>query len=194
MNRCIPFWGCPSTLLSDNGLQFCAQLATVVYKLLGVHKLTISAYHPSGSGGVERGNGQVWVYNTAATIRKGLRKGADDKVLNEKLSLIWTGPFKTIAVGPSPRLTNPTDARSETSCYILTSPQTCPALLLNLAVERLTPHPPPPLSHHDDATSADKDYYVYAQDSYIYAMDCYIYGEDYYVYAKDSFIYDKDYV
>ena len=48
--------GCPSTLLSDNGLQFCARLATAVYKLLGIHKLTTSAYHPSGNGGVERVN------------------------------------------------------------------------------------------------------------------------------------------
>ena len=53
VNRFIPLWGCPSTLLSDNGLQFCAQLATTVYKLLGVHKLTASAYHPGGNGGVE---------------------------------------------------------------------------------------------------------------------------------------------
>ena len=56
VNRFIPLWGCPSTLLSDNGLQFCAQLALAVYKLLGVHKLTTSAYHPSGNGGVERVN------------------------------------------------------------------------------------------------------------------------------------------
>ena len=56
MNRFIPLWGCPSTLSSDNGLQFCAQLAVAVYKLLGIHKLTTSAYHPTGNGGVERVN------------------------------------------------------------------------------------------------------------------------------------------
>ena len=56
VNRFIPLWGCPSTLLSDNGPQFCARLATAVYKLLGIHKLTTSAYHPSGNGGVERVN------------------------------------------------------------------------------------------------------------------------------------------
>ena len=56
VNRFIPLWGCPPTLLSDNGLQFYAQLATAVYKLLGAHKLTTIAYHPSGSGGVERVN------------------------------------------------------------------------------------------------------------------------------------------
>ena len=56
VNRFIPLWGCPSTLLSDNGLQFCAQLATAVYKLLSVHKITTSTYHPSDNGGVERIN------------------------------------------------------------------------------------------------------------------------------------------
>ena len=54
VNRFIPLWGCPSTLLSDNGPQLCARLATAVYKLLGIHKLTTSAHHPSGNGGVER--------------------------------------------------------------------------------------------------------------------------------------------
>ena len=52
VNRFILLWGCPSTLLSDNGPQFCARLATAVY--YGIHKLTTSAYHPSGNGGVKR--------------------------------------------------------------------------------------------------------------------------------------------
>ena len=51
--------------------------------------------------------GWVWVYNIAATIRQGLRKGADNKVLKEILSLNWTGPFKIIAVGPSSATSNP---------------------------------------------------------------------------------------
>ena len=55
-NRFIPLWGFPSTLLSDNGPQFCARLATTVYKLLRIHKLATSAYQPSGNGGVERVN------------------------------------------------------------------------------------------------------------------------------------------
>ena len=222
VNHFIPLCRCPSILLSDNGPQFCARLATAVYKFLGIHKLTTSAYHPSGNGGVERVNhtmaqvlamicnehqndwdvhlphvkyaynnsvsaatglapnevhivrlprlsltifdrsygvahqnldrdqlaycdlacerqqrayelvreqhvltvarvngrnsalsdallrrpkytagGWIWVYNTASTIRQGLRKGADNEVLKEKFSLNWTGPFKIIAVGPS---------------------------------------------------------------------------------------------
>ena len=35
----IPLWGCPRTILSDNGLQFCSKLSQDVYQLLGVRKL-----------------------------------------------------------------------------------------------------------------------------------------------------------
>eukprot|EP00752_Nemacystus_decipiens_P004782 g4353.t1 len=45
--------------------------------------------------------GWVWVYNSAATIRQGARRDTDDKVLKEKLSLLYTGPFKILAVGPA---------------------------------------------------------------------------------------------
>ena len=56
VNRFIPLWRCLSTLLSDNGPHFYVRLATAVYKLLGIHKLTMSVYHPSKNGGVERVN------------------------------------------------------------------------------------------------------------------------------------------
>ena len=51
--------------------------------------------------------GWVWIYNTAATIRQGSRKNADYKVLKEKLSLNWTGPFKILAVGPCSAASTP---------------------------------------------------------------------------------------
>ncbi len=224
VNRYIPLWGCPVSLLSDNGTQFCSKLSQAVYKLLGVRKVATSSYHPNGNGGVERVNhtmaqmlamvvnerqddwdihlphvesaynnstseatglapnevhmnrlprlpltvierqyarghqsldrdqveycdlaadrqrrsyamvraqhrlsvsrierrnsalgdalsklpvyavgGWVWVYNSESTIRQGVRSGTDDKVLKAKLSLLWTGPFKILAVGPSPK-------------------------------------------------------------------------------------------
>ena len=49
-------WGCPRTIISDNGLQFCSKLSQAVYQLLGVRKLTTSSYNPNGTGGVERVN------------------------------------------------------------------------------------------------------------------------------------------
>ena len=55
INRYIPLWGCPRSMLSDNGLQLCSKLLHAVYKLLGVQKIATSFYHPNGySSRVER--------------------------------------------------------------------------------------------------------------------------------------------
>ena len=44
--------------------------------------------------------GWAWVYNFASTIRQGVKANIDAKVLNAKLALDWTGPYKVLAVGP----------------------------------------------------------------------------------------------
>ena len=54
VNKYIPLWGFPASLLSDNGLKFCSNMSLVVHKLLGMRKIATSAYHPNGNGGVER--------------------------------------------------------------------------------------------------------------------------------------------
>ena len=46
LNEYIPLWGCPVTLLSDNGQHFISKLATIVYDRVGIHKVNTSAYHP----------------------------------------------------------------------------------------------------------------------------------------------------
>ena len=56
VNKYIPLWGCPRTILSDNGPQFCSKLSQAVYQLLGVRKLATNSYHRNGNGGVERVN------------------------------------------------------------------------------------------------------------------------------------------
>ena len=56
INRYIPRWGCPRSILSDNGLLFCSNFFHVVYEILGVQKIATSYYHPSGNGGVEHVN------------------------------------------------------------------------------------------------------------------------------------------
>ena len=33
VNQYIPSWGCPRTILSDNGLQFCTKLSQAIYQL-----------------------------------------------------------------------------------------------------------------------------------------------------------------
>ena len=47
-------WGCPASLLSENGPQLCSKLSLDVYKLLGTRKIATNADHPNGNGGVER--------------------------------------------------------------------------------------------------------------------------------------------
>ena len=44
--------------------------------------------------------GRVWVYNSASTIRQGVKANTDAKVLKPKLALNWTGPYKILAVDP----------------------------------------------------------------------------------------------
>ena len=56
VNQYIPLWGCPRTILSENGLQFCSKISQAVDQLLGVHELATSSYHPKCNGGIERVN------------------------------------------------------------------------------------------------------------------------------------------
>ena len=44
--------------------------------------------------------GWACMYNSASTIRQGVKANADAKVLKAKLALNWTGPSKILAVGP----------------------------------------------------------------------------------------------
>ena len=46
--------------------------------------------------------GWAWIYNSAATIRQGAKKGTDATVLETKLYFNWIGPLKILAVGPAP--------------------------------------------------------------------------------------------
>ena len=56
IDKYITLWGCPVSLLSDNGLHFTSKLARAVYDRLGINKVNTSAYHPCTNGGVERVN------------------------------------------------------------------------------------------------------------------------------------------
>ena len=44
--------------------------------------------------------GWARVYNSASTIRQGVKANTDAKVLKAKLALNWTGPYMILAVGP----------------------------------------------------------------------------------------------
>lgn len=42
---------------------------------------------------------EVWVYNTAATIRQEARKNTDDMIFKAKVASSWIGPLQVLSVG-----------------------------------------------------------------------------------------------
>ena len=44
-------------------------------------------------------SGWAWMYNSASTIRHGVKANTDATVLMAKLAISWTGPYKVLAVG-----------------------------------------------------------------------------------------------
>ncbi|CAB1107844.1 unnamed protein product [Ectocarpus sp. CCAP 1310/34] len=56
VNQYMTKWGCPTTLLSDNGLHFCSKLSMATYEMMKIKKVTTSSYHPQTNGGTERVN------------------------------------------------------------------------------------------------------------------------------------------
>lgn len=63
----VPFFGVPENLLSDRGANLLSHLMMDICKLLGIHKLNTTAYHPQCNGMVERFN---------RTLKTALRKHA----------------------------------------------------------------------------------------------------------------------
>ena len=57
-NICLQF-GIPSTLLSDNGTGYTANLTQEICKLLGVKSVTCTAFHPQGNGLAESYNKHI---------------------------------------------------------------------------------------------------------------------------------------
>lgn len=45
VNHYISLWGCPTTVISDNGLQFTFKFSTSMYGLFGVNNVTTSLNH-----------------------------------------------------------------------------------------------------------------------------------------------------
>ncbi|CAB1102661.1 unnamed protein product [Ectocarpus sp. CCAP 1310/34] len=56
VNQYMTKWGCPTTLLSDNGLHFCSKLSMAIYEVMKIKRVTTSSYHPQTNGGTERVN------------------------------------------------------------------------------------------------------------------------------------------
>lgn len=52
--KVLPLWGCPKSILLNNGLEFCSKFSVVFLKRGRMRKITMSAYHPHGNGAAER--------------------------------------------------------------------------------------------------------------------------------------------
>ena len=70
--------------------------------------------------------GWSWVYNSASTIRQGVKKGTDATVLKTKLSLNWNGPFKILAVGPTAASETPDNRPLQDKLLFLDIPSDLP--------------------------------------------------------------------
>ena len=59
MDGIVTRYGVPTNLLSDQGRNFISALAKNFYQIIGIHKLTSTAYHPETQGLEERFNGTI---------------------------------------------------------------------------------------------------------------------------------------
>ena len=54
LDEIIPRYSCPVTLLSDNGTEYCNRLIDEISKVLKIHRITTTPYHPQSNGKTER--------------------------------------------------------------------------------------------------------------------------------------------
>ena len=64
--------GVPKELLSDHGAAFLSKLLHEVYKLMGIHKMSTTAYHPESDGLVERFHHTLTSMLSKTTVHGGL--------------------------------------------------------------------------------------------------------------------------
>ena len=46
VNQYMVKHACPKRLLLDNGTVFCAEISRAIYKLMGIHELATTSFHP----------------------------------------------------------------------------------------------------------------------------------------------------
>eukprot|EP00904_Undaria_pinnatifida_P007854 jgi/Undpi1/4199/HiC_scaffold_16.g07566.m1 len=86
-------------------------------------------------------DGWAWVYNSASTIRQGVKANTDAKVLKAKLALNWTGPYKVLAVGPCSAAETPDGSPLGSNLLYLDLPSDLPGsdARRRVAIERCKP-------------------------------------------------------
>ena len=83
------------------------------------------------------------MYNSASTIRQGMKANTDAKVLKAKPTLNWTGPYKILAVGPDSAAEILDGLQLGGNLLYLDLPSDCPVRTL-VGVWRLNPESPAP--------------------------------------------------
>ena len=85
--------------------------------------------------------GWACVYNSAFTIRQGLKTNMDAKVFKAKLTLNWTGPHKVLAVGPCSSADAPDGSSLGNNLLYLDLPSDLPGsdARRRVAIERCKP-------------------------------------------------------
>ena len=88
----------------------------------------------------------MWVYNTAATIRQGVKKDTDAKIFKAKLSFNWTVPYKVLAVGPFTPADTPDGSLLGANLLYLDLPSNMPSAdaRRRVSVQRCKPCTNPP--------------------------------------------------
>ena len=184
VNRFIPLWGCPSTLLSDNGPQLCARLATIMYKLLGIQHYGTNVSHglqrtpkyaPAAQKPPPTANLATFVVPAAqqppptadlatyvAPTAQQPPASANPATLSSPLQRsLWPQHFRGLH---RPRCDTASGNNRSEDCYVYT----------------------------EDCYSYTEDYYIYTEDCYVYTEDCYAYTEDCYIYTEDYYVYSED--
>ena len=85
--------------------------------------------------------GWAWVYNSASTIRQGVKSNADAKVLKAKLALNLTGPYKILTVAPCSAAETPDVSPLGSNLLLLDLPSDLPGsdARRRVAIERCKP-------------------------------------------------------
>ena len=81
------------------------------------------------------------MYNSASTIRQGVKANTDAKVLKAKLALHWTGPYNVLAIGPCSSADTPGGSPLGDNLFYLDLPSDLPGsdARRRVAIERCKP-------------------------------------------------------
>ena len=132
----------------------CAHHALTVSRVNRRNSSLADALRPAPNFNV---GGWAWVFNSASTVRQGVKANTDAKVLSAKLAFHWMALYKILAVGPCSAAETPDGSPLESNLLYLDLPSDLPGsdARRRVAIERSKPRANP----HD---SGDMSKYLLA--------------------------------